>query len=68
MKNLAVALSLLGFVLSGTVLKASEEKNQAFNICVVALLGDYFLNYEYLFLENHGLAVRLEHVKREPDV
>ena len=58
MKKIILPFALSILVSSSVV----AEEEQALNLCVAAIGGDYYLNYEYLHDNVHGLGLRLEYV------
>ena len=49
---------------SNSRLIAQDDRNQAVNVCALAipLMHMYVVNYEYLYQNHHGLAARIEYV------
>lgn len=65
LRRVVVMLVLIGIVVPGvSALGAERERNQAINICAIAipLMNLYVVNYEYLLADRHGLAARLEYI------
>ncbi len=59
--KLVFLLSIIIF--STTNVEAQNERKQAINVCAIAIptMNLYVLNYEYLYHQRHGLAVRTEY-------
>jgi len=59
--KLMFLLSIVFF--STTNMEAQNERKHAINVCAIAIptMNLYVLNYEYLYHQRHGLAVRAEY-------